>query len=110
MSFPWLEAIAVGDVDVDDVPPGRPDARRDVSLLDVHVEEIRHDRNPTPDLLGEFDALLQPIDEVLLVAVERFEEDRYAGIAGRWRELLELLDKQLSFELRPGLVWRQVGQ
>src|SRR5215207_2075120 len=108
VSFPWLEAIAVGHVDVDDVPPGGPYARRDVSLFDVHVEEIRHDPNPISDLLGECYALLQPVDEVLLVAVERFEEDRHASVAGCWRELLELLDEQLSFELGPSLVWRQV--
>src|SRR5918994_4560355 len=94
VSFPWLEAVAVGDVDVDDMLPGRPDARRDVSLFDVHVEEIRHDPDPIPDLLGERYALLQPVDEVLLVAVERFEEDRHAGVTGRGREFLELLDEQ----------------
>ena len=93
VSFAWLEAVAVGDVDVNDVPPCRPDARRDVSLFDVHVEEIRHDRNPTPGPLGEFDALLQPVDEVLLVAVERFEKDRYSGITGSWGEFLELLSE-----------------
>ena len=99
MAFPWLEAVAVGDVD--NVPPGGPDARRDVRLLDVHVEEIRHDRIPIPDLLGERHALIQPVDEVLFVAAERFEEDRNAGVAGRWRELL---NEQFSFELGPGLV------
>src|SRR5918993_705598 len=108
--FTRLEAVAVGDVDVDDVMPGRPYARRDVRLLDVHVEEIRHDRNPSPDPLGEFDALLQPVDEVLLVAVEWLEEDRYAGVPGRWRELFELLDEQLTFELGSCLVRSQVGQ
>jgi hypothetical protein len=59
---------------------------------------------PSPDLLGERHALIQPVDGVLFVAVERFEEDRNAGVAGRWRELLALFNEQFSFELGPGLV------
>ena len=110
MSFTGLEAVAVGDVDVDDVLPGRTDARRDVSLLDIHVEEISHDRDPTTDLLGECDALLKPVDEVLLVTVERLEEDRHASVAGRRRELFQLLHKQLTLELCPRLIRGQVGQ
>jgi hypothetical protein len=63
VTFPRLEAIAVGDVN--DVLPRNPDARRDVRLLHVHVEEVCHYPYPTTDLLGERHALLQPVYKVL---------------------------------------------
>ena len=109
MPFPWLEAVAVGDVDVDDVRPCGPDAGRDVSLLDIHVEEIGHDPDPTSGPLGELDALLETVDEVLLVAVERFEKDRHSRVSGCGCQLFELLGEQLPLEVRRTPVRGQVG-
>src|SRR5689334_21048847 len=78
-----LQPIAVGDMDVDDALPGRADAGRDIRFLDSHVEEVGHDADLRSDLLGDGHPLLQPVDDVGLVAIERLQKERDTGRARR---------------------------
>jgi hypothetical protein len=74
-----LQAVAVGDVDIDQVLPIGADAGRDVDLLDFHVEEVRHDADLGADFRRDGSALLHAIDDVGLVAVQRLEKEGNAG-------------------------------
>ena len=53
MAAARLEAVPVGDIEVNDPPPGLADAGGEVDFLDVHVEDVNHDPDFRPDLLGE---------------------------------------------------------
>src|SRR5918998_4926434 len=79
-----LEAVAVGEVDVGEMPLCPADGLAEVVLLDIHVEEVAHhlDRR-APNGLAEFDRLLHAVKHVVLVAVERLEEHEGSSLGGR---------------------------
>ena len=64
-----LEAVAVGDVDIDDVGAGGADGGGDVGFLDVHVEEVGHDHDLRAGLLGEGAAISLAMFPVLFLVV-----------------------------------------
>src|SRR5215218_302587 len=86
----WLETVAVGEVDVGEMPLCPADGLAEVVLLDIHVKEVAHhfDRR-APNGLAEFDFLLHAVEHVILVAVERLEEHESSLIFCMLSQLLQ---------------------
>jgi hypothetical protein len=70
-----LEAIAVGEVDVGEVPTRVTYRLPQLVLLDVHVEEVAHDLQGAPTHgVAQLDRVLEAVEHVVLVAVERLQQ------------------------------------
>lgn len=74
MSGPRLEPVGVADLRMADVRRRREDRGRGVGLLDVHVVAVDADTDRVQaHRADQVDGLLQPVDHVVLVPVERLQ-------------------------------------
>src|SRR5215207_5188657 len=99
MAAPGLQAVAVGDVDVDEVLPIGADAGGDVDLFDPHVEEVRHDTDLGADLRRDRRSLLNAVDDVDLVAIQRLEKQGDAGGLCSGSQLAQLRQEETALQL-----------
>src|SRR3954451_13356013 len=68
----------------------RADRLREIAFLDVHVKEIgQHLHTPRLQALEKFDRRRDTVEEIGLVAIEEFVEQRLAGRRAVIPEILE---------------------
>src|SRR5215210_4260154 len=88
------------------------DSFAEVVLLDVHVEEVAHHLDRSPNGLAEFDRLLHAVQHMVLVAVGRLEQHERSLAFGVLPELLQRFEQYAPvFLLRAGHLegWEPLG-
>jgi hypothetical protein len=106
---PWAEvympragliSVAIGELDEPNDVAGPINARGDVCLFDVHVEEVSYDFDPrAANDPTDGGGIFQGLQEMGLKAVQRLDKQRNAEPFGNHGNSSELVDENFPLEL-----------